>query len=173
MIQLSSAAATEIKRLQKINDHPRSYLRIAVRSGGCSDLHYVLEFTESLETRDREYESQGIIMAIDTETEAAIQGLRLDYSEDLMGGGFRFHNPNAIQSCSCGNSFSLASWVLPPVALLRTGQPGEKLTNGGQIWYINRLSRHLLFTERPGKTSTYANHSTTDSLRTLKSPKEN
>jgi iron-sulfur cluster assembly protein len=31
----------------------------------------------------------------------------LDYSEDLMGGGFRFHNPNAAQSCSCGNSFSI------------------------------------------------------------------
>lgn len=109
MIQLSSAAAVEIKRLQKIKGNPSSYLRIAVRSGGCSDLHYVLEFIGNLETRDREYESQGIAIAIDPETEIAIQGLRLDYSEDLMGGGFRFHNPNATQSCSCGHSFSLAS----------------------------------------------------------------
>jgi iron-sulfur cluster assembly protein len=109
MIQLSSAAAAEIKRLQKINGNPSSYLRIAVRSGGCSDLHYVLEFIDCPQKGDREYESQNIPLAIDTETEAAIQGLRLDYSEDLMGGGFRFHNPNAIQSCSCGHSFSLAS----------------------------------------------------------------
>lgn len=108
MIQLSSAAATEVKRLQQVNGNPRSYLRIAVQAGGCSDLFYVLQLTENPEMGDREYESQGIAIVIDPQTEIAIQGLRLDYSEDLMGGGFRFHNPNAIQSCSCGHSFSLA-----------------------------------------------------------------
>lgn len=109
MIQLSSAAATEIKRLQQTNGNPSSYLRIAVRSGGCSDLHYVLEFIDCPQKGDRQYETQGLAIAIDPETEIAIRGLRLDYSEDLMGGGFRFHNPNATQSCSCGHSFSLAS----------------------------------------------------------------
>lgn len=109
MIHLSSAAATEIKRLQQINANPNSYLRIAVASGGCSDLYYILDLIDCPESRDRQYESQGVAIAVDAATEATISGLKLDYSEDLMGGGFRFHNPNAVKSCSCGQSFSLAN----------------------------------------------------------------
>ncbi|MEC4803713.1 MAG: iron-sulfur cluster assembly accessory protein [Jaaginema sp. PMC 1079.18] len=109
MIHLSTAAATEIKRLQQVNSHPNSYLRITVASGGCSDLYYILDLIEHPESRDRQYESQGVAIAIDAALEATLSGLKLDYSEDLMGGGFRFHNPNAANSCSCGQSFSLAS----------------------------------------------------------------
>jgi len=46
-------------------------------------------------------------VVIDDQSLDYINGLMLDYSEDLMGGGFRFHNPNAKHSCGCGNSFSV------------------------------------------------------------------
>jgi len=56
---------------------------------------------------DRLYEVNGLEVVIDADSLPFLEGLTLDYSEDLMGGGFRFHNPNAAQTCGCGNSFSL------------------------------------------------------------------
>jgi iron-sulfur cluster assembly protein len=109
MIHLSAAAVNEIKRLQQTNQTPNSRLRIAVKPGGCSDLYYVLDFTSQPDASDRLYESQGITIVIDPKSHAVLQGLTLDYSEDLMGGGFRFHNPNAVKNCGCGHSFTLAS----------------------------------------------------------------
>jgi iron-sulfur cluster assembly accessory protein len=57
---------------------------------------------------DQLFNCDGVQVVVDAQSISAIAGLTLDYSEDLMGGGFRFHNPNALQTCGCGNSFSLS-----------------------------------------------------------------
>jgi len=108
MIQITPAAANEVKRLQAKQASPTARFRVKVATGGCAGLYYALSFDETLGPQDQTVESQGITVIIDPETNSLIQDLVLDYTEDLMGGGFRFHNPQAAQSCGCGNSFALA-----------------------------------------------------------------
>lgn len=113
MIHLSQAAANEIKRLQKSRQQPNSYFRLGVKKGGCSDLYYMLDLSEITQEDDLVCESQGIPIVIDNESQNYLRDLKLDYAEDLMGSGFRFHNPNASGNCGCGLSFSIISPFSP------------------------------------------------------------
>jgi iron-sulfur cluster assembly accessory protein len=112
MISISQAAAKEVKRIQLSRQQPDSQLRLTVKKGCCSGLFYILTL-ESNQDRNSEQQAQedyfdeinGIDVLIDRQTYSYVKGLQLDYSEDLMGGGFRFQNPNAIDTCGCGLSF--------------------------------------------------------------------
>lgn len=117
MIEISPTAIKEIKRLQTNRENSVRSLRLAVRSGGCSGLFYDLKFEDleatsreenSSSAGDRSVEIDGIVLKIDVESWQYIEHLKLDYSEDLMGGGFRFNNPQIKSSCGCGISFSAA-----------------------------------------------------------------
>ncbi|MEA5553003.1 iron-sulfur cluster assembly accessory protein [Anabaena cylindrica UHCC 0172] len=106
MIQLSLAAINEIKRL-KSKQQPNIFFRLQIKTGGCSGLFYDIAFDEIVKVEDQVFDLNMIQVIIDNQTLNYIKGLKLDYSEDLMGGGFRFYNPLAISTCSCGNSFSI------------------------------------------------------------------
>jgi iron-sulfur cluster assembly protein len=106
MIHLSSAAIQEIERL-KAKQPTYILFRLRVKSGGCADLFYDLAFDTTVQSQDQVLELHDIHVVIDSQSLSYINGLLIDYSEDLMGGGFRFHNPQAISTCSCGNSFSI------------------------------------------------------------------
>ena len=116
MIEISQAAAKEIERIKSTRNKPNSQLRLKVEKGGCSGLFYCLEL-ESLspnnqsceEQQDRYFQSNGISIVVDTQSYLSLEGIKLDYAEDLMGGGFRFQNPKASSTCGCGISFSLLS----------------------------------------------------------------
>ncbi len=108
MITLTSPAAREIRRLQTLRGPSQRYVRLGVAAGGCAAWHYVLELVAAPVAGDRTVDSEGIQIAIATESVPYLQGLRLDYAEDLMGGGFRFQNPQAVSTCSCGHSFATA-----------------------------------------------------------------
>ncbi len=106
MIHLSPPAASEIRRLLSKQRQPNMLFRVQVKTGGCSGLFYDIAFDEAV-LGDQVYDCNGIPVVVDAQSLNYIfLGLTLDYSEDLMGGGFRFHNPNAAQICGCGNSFS-------------------------------------------------------------------
>jgi iron-sulfur cluster assembly protein len=107
MINLSPAATSEIKRLQLKQQKASVWFRLAVKQGGCSGLYYDMSFEQTVKQDDATFDLNGIQIAIDAHTLSYINGLKVDYSEDLMGGGFRFDNPQASSSCSCGNSFVL------------------------------------------------------------------
>lgn len=107
MIQLSASATSEVLRLKAKTHSVDAKLRISVSSGSCLDLSYSLTFDVDAQPGDHTYQNANISILVSSEALSYLNGLILDYSEDLMGGGFRFHNPNAIQSCSCGNSFSI------------------------------------------------------------------
>lgn len=107
MIHLSQAATREIKRMQS-KRHKSEQLRIRVQSGGCEGLFYSIDFEDTVNESDRLYDCDGISVIIDEQSLTYLPELSLDYSEDLMGGAFRFHNPKASTSCGCGNSFSIA-----------------------------------------------------------------
>jgi iron-sulfur cluster assembly accessory protein len=108
MIQIALSAAKEIERLKTSRQQPDSLLRLRIKSGGCSGLFYDLELESKLSAKidsDLIYESNGIEIIIDPQSATWSNNLQLDYAEDLMGGGFRFKNPQAVGICGCGLSF--------------------------------------------------------------------
>ncbi len=109
MIHFSKAAMSEIRRLHQKQEQSNARLRLKVMAGGCMEFYYVLEFDEIVNLGDRLVDCGAIQSIIDSESWVHLDGLIVDYSEDLMGGGFRFQNPNINQSCGCGNSFSVRS----------------------------------------------------------------
>lgn len=108
MIQLSPTATTEILRLRGKSQEPDPKLRIAVINSDCLPLSYSLSFDGVGHPEDQIYLCNQITVVVSSETLPYLDGLIVDYSEDLMGGGFRFHNPNAMRTCSCGNSFAIS-----------------------------------------------------------------
>lgn len=107
MIQLSPSAIREVTRMKSKYQNPNLFLRLGVERGGCSGLYYTLELDDNLKPDDYIYNCSGIQVAIAAQSLKYIANLTLDYSEDLMGGSFRFHNPQATAYCSCGHSFSV------------------------------------------------------------------
>ncbi len=84
-----------------------AYLRIAIAGGGCNGLSYKLRFTPELRRGDILVRSAGVPVAVDPKTALYLKGTVLDYSSKMVAGGFKFSNPNAKASCSCGESFSV------------------------------------------------------------------
>ncbi|HLP88789.1 MAG TPA: iron-sulfur cluster assembly accessory protein [Nostocaceae cyanobacterium] len=107
MIKLSPSATQEIERL-KLKQKSDILFRLRVKVGGCSGLFYDVSFEQAVTSQDQIFDVNGISLVIDQGSINYINGLTLDYSEDLMGGGFRFHNPQATLTCSCGNSFAVS-----------------------------------------------------------------
>lgn len=110
MIHLSQAAIAEVQRLKLSGNKPEGWFRLAVQPGGCQQFHYALGFVDHPEASDQVFQYESIWVAIAIDSIPYLEGLSIDYTEDLMGGGFRFRNPNSSQDCGCGNSFA----VLPP-----------------------------------------------------------
>jgi iron-sulfur cluster assembly accessory protein len=81
-------------------------LRIAVVGGGCSGLQYKMDLVDGPADRDIMVESGGVRVVIDPKSALFVSGSELDFSEDLQSGGFKVKNPNAIVTCSCGESFA-------------------------------------------------------------------
>ncbi|XGV96797.1 MAG: HesB/IscA family protein [Leptolyngbya sp. BL-A-14] len=108
MIHLSQAAISEIQRLKAKRNDPELLFRLSIQPSNCLTLSYAMTFDKAMHTGDEVFHCDGIPVLIDAQSLLAVTGLTLDYSEDLMGGGFRFHNPNAVRSCGCGNSFSIS-----------------------------------------------------------------
>ncbi len=107
MIHLSPTAISEIGRL-KSKQPSDTLFRLRVKSGGCADWFYDLAFDATVQSQDQVLELHDLRVIIDPESLNYINGLLIDYSEDLMGVSFRFDNPQAISTCSCGNSFSIS-----------------------------------------------------------------
>ena len=107
MIQITPAAVKEVQRMQSSRQQVGNYFRLRVRKGGCSGLYYVFELSETRQENDYLYQLEGILILIDQSSLPYLEGLRLDYAEDLMGGGFRFSNPQVAVTCSCGLSFTV------------------------------------------------------------------
>jgi iron-sulfur cluster assembly protein len=105
MITLSPTAANEVKRMGSKQNSNLNF-RLKIQIGGCFGLFYDMYFDNGTK-EDLTFNSQGIQIVIDSQSLNYVNGLVVDYSEDLMGGGFRFHNPLTTASCSCGNSFAV------------------------------------------------------------------
>jgi iron-sulfur cluster assembly protein len=118
MMEISKAAIAEIDRMKAVRAQPDWKFRVGFASGGCKDFYYTIDLVDSISNTDPVYEVSGVSVSIDRQHLAYLDNLKLDYSEDLMGGGFRFQNPLASSVCGCGNSFSMLNveserWQLP------------------------------------------------------------
>ncbi len=81
-------------------------LRIAVIGGGCSGLQYKMDLVDGPADRDIMVESNAVRVVIDPKSALFVTGSELDFSDDLQQGGFKVTNPNAVVTCSCGESFA-------------------------------------------------------------------
>lgn len=105
-IHVSPAAVKAVKNIIAKKNLGAAALRLGVDSGGCSGLTYQLNFDTEITADDNRYEFDSLQVLVDKKSAIHLSGITLDYSEDLVGGGFKFINPNAKQSCGCGESFS-------------------------------------------------------------------
>ena len=83
------------------------FIRVGVKSGGCSGLEYVLKFDNEKTDADQIFEDNGIKIIVDKKSILYLAGTTLEYSGGLNGKGFVFNNTNASRTCGCGESFSL------------------------------------------------------------------
>ena len=96
-------------KLTKLIEREQSgiYLRIKITGGGCNGLSYKMKFVVAPKRGDILVRSSGASVLVDSKSALYIRGTELDYSDKMVGGGFKFTNPNAKASCSCGESFSI------------------------------------------------------------------
>ena len=106
LVKLSEAAATHLMGLLQKKDYPNGALKVSVVGGGCSGLQYQMELVSGAGPKDIVVESRGVRISVDPKSAVFISGSEVDFSTDLLKGGFRVTNPNARATCSCGDSFS-------------------------------------------------------------------
>lgn len=109
MIKVSETAKRKIINLMNedgfnASDH---FVRVGVKSGGCSGLSYELNFDQTQLEQDKLFEDNDIKIVINKSSFLYLIGTTLEYSGGLNGKGFVFNNPNAQRTCGCGESFSL------------------------------------------------------------------
>ena len=109
MIQVSETAKKRVVSLmtEEGYDAAKDYVRVGVKSGGCSGLSYELRFDNKVESSDKLFEDNDVRILIDKKSFLYLVGTTLEYSGGLNGKGFVFNNPNAQRTCGCGESFSL------------------------------------------------------------------
>jgi len=109
MINVSNKAKHKVQNLMKEDGfNPNTdFVRVGVKSGGCSGLSYDLKFDKDQKENDKVFENNGVKIIVDTKSFLYLIGTTLEYSGGLNGTGFVFKNPNANRTCGCGESFSL------------------------------------------------------------------
>ena len=109
MIKVSEEAKKKISALMTEGgfNAEADYVRVGVKSGGCSGLSYELNFDKSQAEGDKVFEDNDVKIVVDKRSVLYLAGTILEYSGGLNGKGFVFNNPNAQRTCGCGESFSL------------------------------------------------------------------
>ena len=108
MIELTERAAGEVKTIIKDQDldSAKTFLRVGVKGGGCSGFSYTLDLTETRNESDEEWDLHGVKVICDPKSHIYLEGVSVDFKDEVMGRGFVFNNPNATGTCGCGSSFS-------------------------------------------------------------------
>ena len=105
-LQLTETAVSQVKRLIEGQGNTELKLRVGVKGGGCSGMSYTLALDTKQKEGDEAFSFDDVTVLVDMKSYLFLNGTTLDYVEDVMGGGFKFENPNAERSCGCGSSFS-------------------------------------------------------------------
>ena len=105
VINLTETAAEKVQQLISRDERDGYALRLKVVGGGCSGLQYQLMFDDKVGDWDQEFEERGVRVVVDSKSAVYLVGTHVDYVDDLNGSGFKIDNPNATQTCGCGQSF--------------------------------------------------------------------
>jgi iron-sulfur cluster assembly protein len=106
LVRLTEPAGRKVAALIA-REQQGAYLRIAISGGGCNGLSYKLRFATGPKKGDILVRTGGAEVLVDIKTALYLKGTLVDFSDRMIGGGFKFTNPNAKASCSCGESFSV------------------------------------------------------------------
>lgn len=106
LVLVTVAAGEKLSSLVE-REQKGNYLRVKITGGGCNGLSYKMKFVSDPKGGDILVRSSGAQILVDTKSALYLRGTQLDYSDKMVGGGFKFSNPNAKSSCSCGESFSI------------------------------------------------------------------
>lgn len=106
LVHLTPAAGSKVAALIA-REAQGEFLRIAITGGGCNGLSYKMKFVPAPKRGDILVRTANTQVVVDPKTALYLKGTQLDYSSALVAGGFKFTNPNAKASCSCGESFSV------------------------------------------------------------------
>ncbi len=109
MIKVSDIAKNKIVQMMQEEGFNSTidFVRVGVKSGGCSGLSYELKFDSNRGEKDSLFEDNDIKIIVEKKSILYLAGTTLEYSGGLNGKGFVFNNPNAQRTCGCGESFSL------------------------------------------------------------------
>ncbi len=109
MIKVTDIAKNKVREMMQDDgfDASKDFVRVGVKSGGCSGLSYDLKFDKKEHDNDKIFEDNDIKIIVDKKSFLYLVGTTLDFSGGINGTGFVFKNPNANRTCGCGESFSL------------------------------------------------------------------
>jgi iron-sulfur cluster assembly protein len=107
LVRLTDRALAEVRAIfARESPAPGTGLRLGVVGGGCSGLQYKMEFSER-QARDHVESFGDVVVLLDPKSSIYLKGITLDFDDGLMGKGFVFRNPNATNTCGCGESFTV------------------------------------------------------------------
>ena len=107
-VSLSPAAVAKVRELRGGEGRPETdVLRVSVVGGGCSGFSYQMSFDRSAQEGDQVVEYEGVRVVVDATSASYLAGTEIDFVQSLHGGGFKFTNPAARQTCGCGSSFAV------------------------------------------------------------------
>ena len=105
-ITVTKQAVKRLKAVMESEEKDVQYLRMSVESGGCSGMSYKMDFSSEKKEFDKVFQTNGLTVICDLKSWLYLKDVEVDYSDDLLDGGFKINNPNAERSCGCGTSFS-------------------------------------------------------------------
>ena len=106
VITVTEKAVKQLKTAMKSAGDENQILRMSVEGGGCSGMTYKMDFDTQQQEFDKVFESNGLKIVCDLKSWLYLKDIEVDYSNDLLNGGFQIKNPNAYRTCGCGTSFS-------------------------------------------------------------------
>ena len=106
-ITITEKAAKRITAILKAEEKIGYALRLSVVGGGCSGMNYNIAFDNTRGEFDKVYNSLGVEIYCDLQSWLYLKGTSIDFSDDILSGGFKIENPNASRTCGCGTSFSV------------------------------------------------------------------
>ena len=105
-VVFTSKAVEMVKNAMATEKMEGHGIRVGVVGGGCSGFQYAMDFENQQREGDTIYEQEGLKIYVDPMSSMYLQGVTVDYVVGLQGAGFKFSNPNARNTCGCGQSFS-------------------------------------------------------------------
>ena len=107
IIKLSDKAASRIKEIMSSAENNSIGVRVAVKTGGCAGMSYVMEYTKEINPNDEIIEDKGVKVFVDAAAVMYLLGTEMDYKKEEFSSSFVFNNPNETERCGCGESFKI------------------------------------------------------------------